>query len=210
MRLTKKHALLIALILPGLLVLSGCAELQQLASSLLSLQKLQFKLGSVHDFNLLGIRFGAKSTLRDFSAMDGFALVQGFQSKRLPAEFVLDIQVRNPNDGSGGTRQTISTLTSLESRLLIDGKTTVTGNIDKAMEIPGTGQATIIPIRLSLDLYEFFGNNGYDELLGLALAIGGRSGSSSRLTLDAQPRVTTPFGEIVYPGRITIVDKEFH
>ena len=77
------------------------------------------------------------------------------------------------------------------------------------MEIPGTGQATTIPIRLSLDLYEFFGNKGYDELVGLALAIGGRSGSPSRLTLDAQPRVTTPFGEIVYPGRITIVDREF-
>jgi len=210
MRLSKKQALMMVLILPGCLVLSSCAELQQLASSLLSLQQLQFRLGTVHDFNLLGIRFGGKSTLRDFSAMDGLALVQGFSSQRLPAEFVLDILVRNPNDGSGGTRQTISTLTSLESRLLIDGKPTITGNIDRPMEIPGTGQATTIPIRLSLDLYQFFGNNGYDELIGLALAIGGRSGSSSRLTLDAQPRVTTPFGEIVYPGRITIVDKEFH
>ncbi len=210
MRFSRKNILPASLVLPGLLVLGGCALLDQLASSLLSLQRLQFKLGSVHDFSLLGVRFGGKSTLRDFSAMDGFSLFQGFQSRRLPAEFILDIEVKNPNDGSGGTRQTVSTLTSLESRLLIDGKPTVIGNIDKPMEIPGTGQATTIPIRLSLDLYEFFGNKGYDELVGLALAIGGRSGSPSRLTLDAQPRVTTPFGEIVYPGRITIVDREFH
>ncbi len=210
MSISKRQALLAAFVLPACLVVAGCAELQQLAGSLLSLQKLQFRLGAVHDFSLLGVRFGGKSALRDFSAMDGLALVQGFSSRRLPAEFVLDILVLNPNDGSGGTRQTVSTLTSLESRLLIDGKPTVIGNIDKPMEIPGTGQATTIPIRLSLDLYEFFGNNGYDELIGLALAIGGRSGSASRLTLDAQPRVSTPFGEIVYPGRITIVDKEFH
>ena len=210
MRWTRKHVLLAALLAPGLLVLGGCETLQQLATSILSLQRLQFKLGSVHDFSLLGVRFGGKEALRDFSAMDGLALVQGFSSRRLPAEFILDIEVKNPNGGSGGTRQTVSTLTSLESRLLIDGKPTVIGNIDRPMEIPGTGQATVIPIRLSLDLYEFFGNKGYDELIGLALSIGGRSGSASRLTLDAQPRVTTPFGEIVYPGRITIVDREFH
>jgi hypothetical protein len=209
MSLSKRRAVLAAILLPSLLVLSACAELQQIAGSLLSLQRLQFKLGSVHDFSLLGIRLGATSTLRDLSASEGIALVQGFAAKRLPAEFVLDILVRNPNDGSGGTRQTVSTLTSLESRLLIDGKTTVTGNIDSPMEIPGTGQATTIPIRLTLDLFQFFGNNGYEDLIGLALAIGGRSGSASRLTLDAQPRVTTPFGEIVYPGRITIVDREF-
>jgi hypothetical protein len=128
---------------------------------------------------------------------------------RLPAEFVLDVLAVNPNDGTGGSRQTVSTLTSIESRLLIDGTPTVTGNIDQPVEIPGTGQETVIAIRLGIDLYEFFGNKGYEDILDLALALGGRGGDSTRLSLDAQPRVTTPLGPVTYPGRITIVSAEF-
>jgi len=127
----------------------------------------------------------------------------------LPAELTLDILVQNPNDGTGGSTKTNSTLTSLESRLLIDGKPTVYGNIDRPIEVPGTGQATTIPVRMSIDLYEFFGQQAYEEIINLALAIGGKRRDISRISLDAQPKVSTPFGEIVYPGRITIVNKEF-
>lgn len=197
-----------ALLAVAALSLQSCATLQDLAGAFMNLQRLKFKLGEVHDFALLGIPLGAKQSLRDFSALDGWKLYQGFQSRRLPAEFVLDILAVNPNDGAGGSRKTVSTLTALESRLLIDGTPTVTGNIEQPVEIPGTGQETVIPIRLRIDLYEFFGNKGYEEIIGLALAIGGQ-GKASRLSLDAQPRVTTPFGEITYPGRITIIDKEF-
>jgi hypothetical protein len=187
----------------------SCATLEDLAGALMNLQRLKFKLGAVHDFSIIGIPLGAKANLKDFSYADGLRLFDGFRSKRLPAEFVLDVLAVNPNDGTGGSRQTVSTLTSIESRLLIDGTPTVTGNIDQPVEIPGTGQETVIAIRLGIDLYEFFGNKGYEDILGLALALGGRGGDSTRLSLDAQPRVTTPLGPVTYPGRITIVSAEF-
>jgi len=123
--------------------------------------------------------------------------------------FVLDVLAVNPNDGSNGAARTTSTLTGLECRLLVDGNPTVTGNIDQPIEIPGTGQEALIPIRLSLDLLEFFGNKRYEDLVGLALAVGGRGGSPGRLALDAQPTVSTPLGPITYPGRVTIVSVEF-
>ena len=198
---------ILVLALAGL-SLQSCATLQDLAGALMNIQRLKFKLGQVHDFALMGIPLGAKTGLTDFSVTDGLKLLQGFRSKRLPAEFVLDILAVNPNDGTGGSRQTVSTLTGLESRLLIDGTPTIIGNIDQPVEIPGTGQETVIAIRLGIDLYEFFGSKGYEEIIGLALAIGGR-GDASRLSLDAQPRVTTPFGPITYPGRITIISAEF-
>ena len=195
--------------LGGLLFLPSCETLDQITRALLSLRRLQFKLGGVSDFGLLGIRLSGKSVLTDFSVAEGLTLLQGFRSNRLPAELTLEILVQNPNDGTGGSTKTISTLTSLESRLLIDGKPTVYGNIDQPIEIPGTGQATTIPIRMSIDLYEFFGQQGYAEILGLALAIGGSRRDVTRISLDAQPRVSTPYGEIVYPGRITIISQEF-
>jgi hypothetical protein len=195
--------------LAGVLCLPSCETLEQITGALMNLRRLQFSLGGVSDFGLLGIRLSGKSGLTDFSVAEGLTLLQGFRGKRLPAELTLDILVRNPNDGTGGSTRTVSTLTSLESRLLIDGTPTVTGNIDRPIEIPGTGQAATIPIRMSIDLYEFFGQRGYDEILGLALAIGGSRGDATRVALDAQPKVSTPFGEIVYPGRITIISREF-
>jgi hypothetical protein len=195
--------------LAGLLFMPSCEILDQLTRTLMSLRRLQFKLDGVHDFSLLGINLAGKSALTDFSAADGVELFQGFRSRRLPAELTLDILVQNPNDGTGGSTKTTSTLTSLESRLLIDGKPTVYGNIDRPIEVPGTGQATTIPVRMSIDLYEFFGQQAYEEIINLALAIGGKRRDITRISLDAQPKVSTPFGEIVYPGRITIVSKEF-
>jgi len=62
---------------------------------------------------------------------------------------------------------------------------------------------------MGLDLYNFFGNKGYDGIVNLALAIGGVQGSAARLKLDAQPTVSTPLGAITYPSRITIIDKNF-
>jgi hypothetical protein len=205
----KGTSVLLFAALSVLLLMQSCETLDQLTQTLMNLRRLQFKLGGLHDFSLLGINLTGKSGLTDFSGEDGLKLVQGFRSKQLPAELTLDVLVQNPNDGTGGSTKTTSTLTSLESRLLIDEKPTVYGNIDRPIEIPGTGQASTVPVRMSIDLYEFFGQQGYEEIIGLVLAIGGRTGDISRISLDAQPKVSTPFGEIVYPGRITIIHKEF-
>jgi len=205
----KGTCVLVLTALAGLLIMPSCETLDQITRALMNLRRLQFKLGGISDFGLLGIRLSGKSALTDFSVAEGLTLLQGFRTNRLPAELTLDILVQNPNDGTGGSTKTVSTLTSLESRLLIDGKPTVYGNIDRPIEIPGIGQATTIPIRMSIDLYEFFGQQGYQEILGLALAIGGSRRDVTRISLDAQPKVSTPYGEIVYPGRITIISQEF-
>ena len=62
---------------------------------------------------------------------------------------------------------------------------------------------------MSIDLYEFFGNKGYEGLLNIALALGGMRRDPTRIALDAQPQVSTPLGPIVYPGRLTIISREF-
>jgi hypothetical protein len=180
-----------------------------MAAALTNLQRLKFKLAGVRDFRLVGIDIGGKAKLSDFNAADVLKLGQSYTSKKLPVSFVVDVLAVNPNDGTGGTTKTAGTLTGLECRLLIDDSPTVTGNIDQPVEIPGTGQESVVPIRLSLDLLEFFGNKALTDLLNLALALGGRSGSPTRIALDAQPAVSTPLGPITYPGRLTIVSAEF-
>lgn len=121
----------------------------------------------------------------------------------------MNIEASNPNDGTGGTTRTVSTLTIFEWRLLIDGRPTASGNIERPIDIPGTGQATLIPLNINLDLVEFFQEKGYDDLLNLALALGGAKSDISRISVEARPKVSTPLGEIAYPERITIIAKEF-
>ena len=174
-----------------------------------NIQRLKFKIGAVHDFRLIGIDVAGKARLSDFAVAEALKLTQSYAAKKLPVSFVMDVLAVNPNDGTNGATKTTSTLTGLECRLLIDGNPTVTGNIDQAVEIPGTGQETVVPVRLSLDLYEFFAGKRYEDLVALALAIGGRGGSPSRLALDAQPTVSTPLGPVTYTGRLTIVSVEF-
>jgi hypothetical protein len=200
---------LAVLALAGILMLSSCAAIDEMAAALANLQRLKFKLSGVRDFRLLGIDIGGKARLGDFSALDAVKLVQSYASRKLPVDFVVDVVAVNPNDGTGGTRKTTSTLTGLECRLLLDGQPTVVGNIDQPIEIPGTGQESVIPLRLSLDLLEFFAGKQYEDLVQLALAIGGRNKTPARIALDAQPTVSTPVGPITYPGRITIVSTEF-
>jgi len=190
-------------------LIPGCATLTQMAGALSNLQRLKFKVAGVSGFALSGIGISSKQRVGDFTLMDGINLMAAYRNKKLPASFTLNIEALNPNDGTGGSPQTSSTLTSFEWRLLIDDKPTVPGNIDRPIEIPGTGQSATIPLQISLDLVEFFGEKGYNDLLNLALALGGIQSDISRLAIDAQPRVSTPLGEITYPGRIIIVSKEY-
>ncbi len=204
-----KAKIAISVLVLSLLLLQGCATLGEIFRTLNTLKQLQFRLEGIGDFSLAGIRIGPKSQLRDFSIVDGIQLLAAYRGNRLPASFVLNVEARNPNDGTSGTTRTISTLTRFDWRLLIDDQPTISGGIDKPLEIPGTGQSTIIPLRLELDLLEFFGNHGYDDLLNLALALGGKSSDITRVALEAQPSVSTPLGDITYPERLTIVNKEF-
>jgi hypothetical protein len=199
----------LCMVLVSVLPLQGCATMGQIARALVSLKQLQFRLEGIGDSSLAGIRLSEKSKLKDFSISDGIQLLAAFHSKRLPARFLVNVGARNPNDGSGGSTQTTSTLTRFDWRLLIDDQPTISGGIDRPFEIPGTGQLTIIPLRVELDLFQFFGNRGYDGLLNLALALGGQNADISRVALDARPSVSTPLGEIAYPEPITIVSKEF-
>lgn len=208
--MTKRfRASVTSVVLAGVMALSSCATLTDMASVIASLKQLRFKLSGVRDFKLLGLDLSGKAGIGDFSTMDGLRALQAYQSKKLPVEFVVDILAVNPNDGTGGSRKSTSTLTGLECRLLIDGQPTVTGDIDQPFEIPGTGQESIVPMRISLDLFDFFSDRRYEDLLGLALAIGGKNRSPAKIALDAQPTVSTPLGPITYPNRITIVSTEF-
>lgn len=199
----------LSIIFLSLVVLNSCSVLKKVQDMSENLKRLQFKLDNVNNFRLAGVNLSNISSVKDLSLSDALKLTNAFSSKRFPAEFVLNVEAKNPNDGTGKTKKSSATLTAFDWKLYLDNKETIAGDIAKSIVIPGTGEAEIIPLTMSLDLYEFFGNQGYDKLINLALAIGGKNGSASNIKLDARPTVSTSLGAITYPGRINIVDKSW-
>jgi hypothetical protein len=184
---------------------SGCSVYQ----SLVNLSRLQFKLGQVNGFTLNGVNLSGKSRLSDFSSIEILKITQAVAGGKLPVSFVLNVQAKNPNDGTGGYPNTNATLTNFPWRLLINDKETISGGLTHQVTVPGTGEISIIPLQINLDLVKFFQNKGYEDLINLALAIGGNNGSSSSLTLYAQPTVSTSLGPIQYPDELRIVSFQF-
>ena len=189
------------------LVLSGiqCSVYQTITN----MSRLQFKVGAVSGFQIVDVSVSDKSKLNDFSAIDLLKLTSSFAGGSLPASFVLNVEAKNPNDGKGGYNRTDATLQNFKWRLFLDDKETISGDLDQPVTVPGTGEVTDIPLRINIDLLKFFKDKSYNDLVNLALALGGSKGSSSKITLYATPTVSSPFGNITYPGELKLVDYTF-
>jgi hypothetical protein len=177
--------------------------------TIVNLSRLKFKLGEVNNFTISGINLSNKKSFQDFNPLELINLTQAITTGKLPASFTLNVEAKNPNDGTGGYAKTDATLKSFPWKLNIDQTETISGNIGSPVSVPGTGEITNIPLDLNIDLLEFFGNQGLENLVNLALALGGQEGSASRLTLFATPTVSSPLGDIKYPGELKIVDQSF-
>ena len=195
----------IFLLISVIFLITSCSVYQ----TIVNLSHLQFKLGKVDNFQLGGIDISGKSKLEDFNFQDLLKLTKAFSSGSLPASFILNVEAKNPNDGTGGYKKTDASIKSFPWRLLINDKETVSGNIGQPVLVPGTGEITQIPLTINVDLIALFKDKGYEELINLALTLGGKKGSSSKLTLYASPTVSTSLGDIKYPGELKIVDKNF-
>jgi hypothetical protein len=188
-----------------LLMTSSCSVYQ----TVVNLSRLQFKLGNVNNFTVSGINISNKNSLQDFNPLELLNLTQSITTGKLPASFTLNVEAKNPNDGTGGYPKTNATLKEFPWRLEVDNVETIAGNIGTPVTVPGTGEVQNIPLTMSIDLIEFFGNKGLDNLVNLALTLGGQHGSSSKLALFATPTVSSALGDIKYPGELKIIEQSF-
>jgi hypothetical protein len=179
--------------------------------TIVNISRLQFKLGNVTNFTLSGVDVSNKTRLQDFSALEILKISSAVAKGTLPVSFVLNVDAKNPNDGTGGYKKTNATLRSFPWKLFIDDKETISGDLNNSVTVPGTGEVTVIPLKMNLDMVSFFKDKNYESLINLALNVGGNnSGSgSSKLELLAKPVVATAIGDIAYPNEIKIISAEF-
>lgn len=184
---------------------SSCSVIQTFQN----IARLKFKLDSVNGFLLNGISVANKTRLQDFSASDLLSLTSAVASKKLPLSFVLNVDAVNPNDGKGSNPKTDVQLTKFPWKLFIDDKETITGDITSPISVPGMGQDVKFPLKIELDLFKFFNDRDYQGLVNLALKLSGQQSNPVSIKLVARPSVSSPIGDITYPGDLTIVSQEY-
>lgn len=201
----KVNIFLILTLIIGL-TLTSCG----LYNSIMNLSKLQYKLGSVDNFRVANIKINSKSKLSDFSTADILNLTSKVASGDFPVSFTLNVLAKNPNQNSTTSSSSEITLESFPWTLYIDGVKTISGNISNPVTVPSVKSATIIPLQISLDMLDFFKDNGLSKIVNLALTLGGKNGSTSKIRIGAEPTLGTPIGKMTYPSPITIIDKTFN
>lgn len=201
----KNHKSLLSIFLFFLLIHFGCSGISE---TIENAKRLKFKLGKVDKFSLAGVKLNNINSLKDLNFVDGAALLAGFAGGKMNASFTVNLIAKNP-DYAGGSKESSSLIKSLDWRLLVDDKDVLNGEINTPITVPGVGKETTIPIPVNIDFHKLFADGGYENLINLALAIGGKSGTSSRLTLKIKPTIDTFMGGITYPGEIEVIDKEF-
>lgn len=172
----------------------ACATLQQIAA----LRNVEFAIEGVGDGRLAGIELTRVRSADDVSAVDAARFAAALADDELPLEFTVDVRAENPAENS-----TTARMVRFAWTLLLDDRETVGGVIDREVTLP-PGEPQIVPVRVSLNLVEFFDGNT-QELLNLALRFAGARSESANVKLRATPTIETPLGPMNYPATITIV-----
>jgi hypothetical protein len=172
----------------------GCASLQQFAA----LRSVDFSLDRVSNPRLAGIDLGQIRSYGDLGFADAARLALAVTQENLPMDFQLHLRAENPAENATEAR-----LMRMDWTLFLQDRETLSGVFEEEVLLP-PGQPRDVPIRMSLDLMEFFEGSAQD-LLELALSIAGRGGVPQEVALRASPVVDTPLGPIRYPTPITIL-----
>lgn len=203
----KRQFLIMMIFVMSISIFQGCSVL----SDLTSMRNVQFRIGSISSVNIGGVPVLNKKKVTDFSVSETISLASKVASKSLPLSLTVNLEARNPNDANenGITNNSIATLQSLEWRLLIDDVPTIEGVVKGPITLPAGGTTIAIPISTELELFSFFEQRGYAGMANLAFALANPGESSVKVKLDAKPMIQTFLGTMSYPGRITIIEKEF-
>lgn len=192
-----------------LLLVTSCASIRDMANSIMSLKDMQFRVVRVENMRVAGVEISRLNSLKNISASDAYNLLQAYHTKKLQTTFTVFVEARNPNDGSGGGKPASLTLKSLPWKLYIDDRPSVSGDIRNEVAIPGGGTSAPFPLEISVDLTQVINDRGYEDLMALALSIGGLNSEPTKLMVEATPTVSTPYGVMTSPRPVRIVNTEF-
>lgn len=190
----------LALVLAGSILLSSCDILTQVASQFTSVSNLancEFALKNVSNVSVAGVNV-KNLTNGNLSATDIVKLVAAYQSKQVPLNLDVNVNVKNPTT-------TQAAMTALDWILAIDGSDMANGVSSKNYTIkPST--TTTVPLPVSTDLGKLFSQKGLDALKNFASSFTSE-GISSKVGLRVRPSLSVGTTQVPFPNYITLEKK---
>lgn len=174
---------------------SSCEVLQQ-AAELTNFTKCKFRLHTINDLRIAGIDIQEKKSISDLNFFDAARLTAALTSNELPLDFMLNVQVKNPNQKQAAMNRFIW-------QLFIDDTQITEGVVTQRLEIAPNETANL-PLLLSVNLKEVFTKESGNSLLNMVFNLVGSENEPTNISLRAKPTILVANREIVYPGFITI------
>ena len=167
----------------------GCATVRGVSA----LRDVDFEPDRVTAIRLAGFPVGEVQSVDDLSPALVTAVAAGALGGHVPLECVVVVRATNP-----ATNPVTAKVLRMNWVLLVEGKETVGGAVDRALSI-APGQTVEVPVQVGVDLAEVAGRHA-GTLLRLAVALAeGREGPV-HLAVRVSPIVETPFGGMRVPS----------
>jgi hypothetical protein len=178
------------------MLVAGCAVLDQVRQ-MQTFAHCKFRLVGIEQVRLAGVSIDGKTSIRQFNVLDAVKLTAALRGGALPLQFVVNVEVQNPNAQTAAMNR-------LAWILLIDGREMVRGQLDRRIEIAANGGLAPLPLEIALDLRQALSGQSGDSMLNLAFNVAGEGAHPTHVTLKVKPSILIAGQTLDLPDYITI------
>jgi len=198
MKLLSRLLLIMAMTAP--MLFTACASTRSVST----LSQVQFTLDHISSVKVAGIDLMHIDSPEQLNMYQIARASLALSREDLPLELTLHLRSENPL-----ANKIAATLTRLDWTLILDGRETISGTLHDPVRLPA-GDATDIPLRLSLNMFAFFNEKNAMDMLDMALAFAAEDGRVPQgLALKVRPSIDTIFGPITY-GKAILIEPKPH
>jgi len=183
-----------------ILTMSSCSVMKQ-ANEMKTFAKCEFRLKNIESVTLAGVDVTNVDQFSDLSFPEASSISMEAMKGKLPLYFVLNVEVRNPNEEKASMNRFLWDL-------FIDDILITKGKVIKDVKVPPDGGISVLPIEVAVDLFDALTGESADAILNFAMNLSGQGGETSRVKLRAKPTIYIAMTQVKYPGFFTI-EEEF-
>ena len=192
--------IMIDALLAGCVALTSCDVINNVANQFTSVANLancQFSLKNVDNVSVAGVNV-KNLTQGKLSATDVVKLVAAYQTKKVPLDMDVNVNIKNPT-----TQQ--AAMTALNWILAIDGTDIANGVNTKSYTVKPSATTTV-PLGVSTDLGNLFSSKGTEALKNFASSFTS-DGTSSKVGLRVKPSLSVGTVQVPFPNYIKLEKK---